>query len=105
MKLVISYTLPLDSDESSLKEDVEFLKRMRSSTIGLLKSAKIPARSMDVEDFINLMWGLLNPVDGDYKRIKYDKNNLINQQMVDSDSHLLVAHQAAILHIGELHFQ
>lgn len=90
LKLIISYTLPLDSDESSLNEDIEFLKRMRSSTIGLLKSAKIPAKSMDVEDFINLMWGLLNPMDGDHERVKYDKSNLINQQMVDSDSHLFV---------------
>lgn len=89
-KLVISYTLPLDDNENSLKEDVEFLKRMRSSTIGLLKSAKIPAKNMEVEDFINLLWGVLNPLDGDHARVQYDKNNLINKQMVDSDSHLLV---------------
>lgn len=90
--LVISYTIPVPVGVApvDVSEDViEFLQRSRESIIGTLRSSKIFAKAMEPDALISLMDGLINPSRKKKAVLKYDENNLINEQCVDSDTEVL----------------
>jgi conjugal transfer ATP-binding protein TraC len=90
--LIISITVPFQNSNSEQisNELNDELKRIRTSITGTLRSARIYADLLKPEVFINLMNGILNPSTKVQPRIKYDENQLINRQMVDENSLLIL---------------
>jgi len=98
--LVISYSIPILRGLTANdipEDDIDNLTRVRDSTIGLLRSAKIYAQNMKPERFINMMNGMLNPSREPQTHLHYDDNNLINNQIVDADTMALFNSGASTL--------
>jgi conjugal transfer ATP-binding protein TraC len=83
MHLVISYTVP---SQGLGYDEVEDLKRMKSSFLGTLRSAKIHAENLMPDIFINIMNGILNPKSEMQPKLDYDSFNLISKQISDEDT-------------------
>lgn len=91
--LIISYTIPTTSSEVASGEisipAIHELKRIRASLMGTLKSSRIESENLPPEQFINLMNGIINPLNSKQPLLKYNPQELISKQMVDEDTSLL----------------
>lgn len=89
LHLIISYTIPVPEGMAPVdvsEDDIKYLQRTRSSIGGALRSSRIFSKPMEPDALITLMDGLLNPSDKPKAPLRYDENNLISSQCVDSDT-------------------
>lgn len=86
--LIISYTVPTSKGGSTIltQDEIEDLKRLKSTFIGTLRSAKIHSENLGPEKFINLMNTLINPLHEKQPHLYYNPQELISRQMVDEDT-------------------
>lgn len=86
--LIISYTMPGNHDLS--EDDLSYLLKTREAIQGTLKSARMDSVSLHPERFINIMSSILNPTHEPRPALTYDPDNLLNAQIVDGDTALLI---------------
>ena len=91
--LIVSYTQPVPKGTKpvdSHEDEIDRLNRMKNTLLGTLKSTRIPCENLDPENFINVLRPFLEPHSTPLKQTYYDENELLNKQLVDEDSHLLI---------------
>ena len=86
--LIIAYVIPGDYDLS--EDDQNYLSKTREAIQGTMKSAKMDSVPLTPDRFINILSSVLNPTDTARPPLAYDSDNLINSQIVDPDTALLI---------------
>lgn len=94
MHLIVSVFQPYPKgyDATNIEQyesEIERIKRNRSSLISTLSSAKIPAKSMEPEHFINLLNAFVNPDQKEQPILEYNENEFISNQIVSSETVIL----------------
>ena len=85
--------------------EVEWLQRTRAAFRGILSSARLPSRSMDAEDLINLMDTIINPSADPRTYLHWEQNRMLRDQMVDGDTRYEVGRDALGIGHGEHHVE
>ncbi|WP_299945726.1 type IV secretion system protein TraC [uncultured Microbulbifer sp.] len=87
--LVLSYSRPVGEGVSPHElgsVELDSLRKIRQQISAALCSAHIPSVVMCPERLVNLLWDVLNPSNKDRKKLQYDENNLIRDQLVSADT-------------------
>lgn len=92
--LLFSITFPGRRDAAG---DTNMIKA-RDGLMGILRSAALPARVLDADDFLNIMDEILN-FNGQQRRdvLTWDEGKLLRDQMIDGSTQLLVGRDGLVL--------
>lgn len=88
-QFILSYTIPIPpgSDKHDIsQDDIDALVRMREAIIGTLRSVRMMGKSIEPEEFINMMSAVLNPSKKPAPRLTWDMENPISRQVVSADT-------------------
>ncbi len=104
-RFLLSYTIPVPAGASTHElpqEDIDRLTRLRDAFIGTLRSVRMQGYSVEPEEFINLMAGLLNPGRKPAEHLQWDEHNPLHRQMVSADTMAVFGPgSSSLVHEGE----